>query len=435
MLTIYTPQVTNRIRYVFDLFFTEQLGIKHQVLSNIEEFRAAPEPKVCYDKQGIDDAPCFGAVFLLFEKGVQHQDISISEYDYVKVFFQVYGDDYLLPYDPFAAAFFMVSRYEEYLPFQGDRHGRFPATASLAYRKNFLHIPVVNYYVSHVKAKLLSCFPDMRFSTRHFKFKPSYDIDSAYEYRGKGFVRNMGGLARSVIAGNLGKAVERVRVLSGMQKDPFDTYDFIEGLHAKYDLHAAFFFLVGDYDEYDKSVSVNMSAFRTLIKAVADEAEVGLHPSYASNYDDDKLKKEIRRLSKVLRRDVVQSRQHFLKLKFPETYTRLLEEGIKEDYTMGYADQPGFRAGICSSFYFYNLDEENKTPLKVYPFVVMDATLNYYMNLPPQKAVEVVRPLIEEIKNLDGLLMTLWHNSSFSERDGWEGWKTVYEQLLQIIHE
>lgn len=434
MLTIYTPQTTNRIRYTFDLFFTEQLRVPFVLTDSLDAFHAAQGAKFCYDSQTIKGAMNFGAAYLLFEKGITEQKLEVTEYDYLKVFYQVHGEEYVLPFDPFAATFFLVSRYEEYLPHRTDQHGRFPARESFAYKNDFLHIPVVNYYINLVKTKLQEHFPDMKFHQRRFKYIPSYDIDSAYNYKNKGFIRNIGGVLGAMSRFDTANLKDRLQVFLGGKKDPYDSYEYLHGLHQQYGLSPLFFFLVGDYGEFDKNISINISEFKSLIKAVADEAEVGIHPSYASNEEPEKLSQEIKRLRRVLKQEVRISRQHFLMLKFPETYSNLLEHDIEEDYTMGYASLPGFRAGIASSFYHYSLEKENKTTLRVYPFVVMDATLKYYMKLRPQEAIETLRPLIEEVKNVNGLFISLWHNSSFDD-EVWKGWKPVYEKMLSIIHE
>ncbi len=435
MLSIYTPEITNRIRYIFELFFTEQLRVDHRLVSNLDEFRAIDGPKFCYDSQVLPDTMCFGAVFLLFEKGVNKQEIEVSEYDYLKVFFPVRGEEYVLPFDPFAASFYLVSRYEEYMPHKLDQHGRFPASESLAYREGFLQVPLVNYYIKLVKTKLQERFPDLKFKPRKFKYKPTYDIDSAFAYKNKGLIRNVGGLAQEVLAGEFGNASRRMQVLAGVQPDPFDTYDYLRQLHNKYKLNPAYFFLIGDYDEYDKNISSSITEFQELIKGVADYAEVGVHPSYASNHKPGKLKKEIRRLNRILKRDITISRQHFLMLRFPQTYNRLIEHDILEDYTMGYASALGFRASIASSFHFYSLEQENKTQLKVYPFPIMDATLNYYLKQTPDEAMQAISPIIDEVKQAEGLLITLWHNNSFCEENEWVGWRHVYETMLKTIHE
>jgi hypothetical protein len=433
MLAIYTPQITNRVRYIFDLFFKEQMQIPFKLTSSVDEFRAADGAKIVYDIHPQEDSLCFGSAFLLFQRGISQQDLTVSEYDYLKIFYQIEGEGFVLPFDPFAAAFYLVSRYEEYLPHANDRHDRFPPEESFAYRNGFLQVPVVNHYIRLVRLKIQEHFPELKFGPQKFKYKPTFDVDSAYNYRGKGPFRNLGGLARSVVKGNFTEAADRVKVLTGNKQDPYDTYDYLLRLHEKYNYKPVFFFLLGDYDEFDKGISINVTEFQSLIKSIADEAEVGIHPSYASNSDTTKLHREIGRLNRTLKREVHISRQHFLKLKFPDTYRNLMDQDIEEDYTIGYAALPGFRASICSSFYFYDLGRENKTLLKLYPFAFMDATLNYYMKLKPHEALEVVKPFIDEVKDVNGLLITLWHNNSFSEADEWVGWRHMYEQMVEYI--
>lgn len=435
MLTIYTPTITNRVRYILDLFFTEQLRVDHVLTDDLVEFHAADSPKFAYNKKLIPSVLCFGSAGLLFEKGVTAQNIDVTEHNYLKIFYQTPGEGLAMPFDPFAAAFYLVSRYEEYLPHRSDIHGRFPATESLAYKNDFLKVPLVNYYINAVKTRLLEEFPDMKFHPRKFKYVPTYDIDSAYAYKNKGIIRNIGGLAKAAVKVDLKLMMSRVRVMAGLEQDPYDTYDYLRGLHEKYKRKPIFFFLLGDYDAFDKNISVMIPEFRSLIKSIADEAEVGIHPSYASNTNPTKLKKEIKRLSRILRQDIKLSRQHFLMLRFPHTYNGLLENDIVEDYSMGYASQLGFRASICSSFYFYSLEQENKTPLKVYPFAMMDATLNYYLKMSPEEAIEELTPIIDEVKSLDGLFISLWHNNSLSETQEWVGWRKVFESMLSMIHE
>lgn len=434
MLVIYTPQINNRIRYVFDLFFKEQMQVSYKLTSSSDEFRVSEGYKIVYDSrpQG-EDSLCFGAVYLLFQRGITKQDLTVTEFDYLKIFYQVADEGFVLPFDPFAAAFYLVSRYEEYLPHANDRHDRFPPEESFAYRNGFLHVPVVNHYIRLVQLKIQEHYPELKFPPRKFRYKPTFDIDSAYNYRGKGPFRNLGGLVRSIIQGNFPEAADRVKVLSGRKQDPYDTYEYLLELHERNEYKPVFFFLLGNYDEYDKGISVNVTEFQSLIKSIADRAEVGIHPSYASNDDTEKLRREIGRLNRILKREIRISRQHFLKLKFPDTYRNLMDQDIEEDYTLGYAALPGFRASICSSFYFYDLSRENKTLLKLYPFAFMDATLNYYMKLKPHEALEVVKPLIDEVKDVNGLLITLWHNNSFSEEDEWEGWRHMYEQMIAYI--
>jgi hypothetical protein len=195
-----------------------------------------------------------------------------------------------------------------------------------------------------------------------------------------------------------------------------------------------YFFLLGDYAENDKNVSISSRKFQSLIKSISDYCKVGVHPSFESNEKPARLKLEQSRLEKIVKREITDSRQHFLKLVFPETYRRLIEADITDDYTMGFSGEVGFRAGICTSFYFYDLPRETPTRLKIHPFTVMDATLRYYMKVRPAEVMSYVGPLIREVKAVNGTFITIWHNESLSNQKPWEGWKDVYEEILKVAH-
>jgi hypothetical protein len=191
-----------------------------------------------------------------------------------------------------------------------------------------------------------------------------------------------------------------------------------------------FFILLGDFSQYDRNVPHQNRYMQELIKFLDDMGEAGIHPSYASHRRVEDLKKEILRLSTILHRDIAISRQHFLKFSLPETYQRLIECEITDDYSMGYAELPGFRAGIASSFNFYDLDLETETPLRVHPISIMDGTLKDYMGLQPDEAIEVIKMQLNKVKAVNGLFIAVWHNESFAENKRWKGWRTVYELML-----
>jgi hypothetical protein len=223
---------------------------------------------------------------------------------------------------------------------------------------------------------------------------------------------------------------ERTKVILNLQKDPFDTFDFQLEIQKKYHLKPIYFILYADYGHNDKNIPVQNRNFQTLIKSLADYAEVGIHPSYNSNFNSKKLKHEISRLSKVLNREITKSRQHFLKVHLPVTYRNLINLDITDDYSMGYAAYPGFRASICNSFSFYDVDLDVETKLRVHPFTVMEGTLKDYLKLSPLEAVNTMKDLIAEVKGVNGTFISLWHNESLSNAKRWEGWRDVYEEMI-----
>ena len=145
-------------------------------------------------------------------------------------------------------------------------------------------------------------------------------------------------------------------VVIGVRKDPFDIFDRLISLHRKYDIKTIFFFLLSEYTTYDTNTSVGNLKYKLLIKNVADYVKVGIHPSYYSMKDEQKMKKEKQRLEDIVNFPINKSRHHYLRVDLPETYQKLVDIEVGEDYTMGYASYYGFRAGTCTPFYFYNID-------------------------------------------------------------------------------
>lgn len=431
MLLIYSEKITNRTRYIFNLYFQELLKVDFNLTTSREEFSSFEGPKFSYAKKPLGSELFIGSANLLLERGITNNDLLFIEFENNPAFFPIFQKESAFTFDPFAAGFYLVSRYEEYLPYRKDEYGRFSASESLAYQKNFLHKPLVNCWSLAIKKKIQERFPQFSMPGTKYRFIPTIDIDSAWAFSEKGLLRTIGGYLSAFSNLQFSNMIRRTKVLSGIQHDPFDTYQLQFELQKKYKIHPIYFILFAEYGFNDKNIPVENRAFQTLIKTFADYAEVGIHPSYNSNHSIKKLKDEIERLSKVLNKEVTKSRQHFLKLQLPYTYRNLINLDITDDYTMGFAAQPGFRASICSTFNFYDLDMDAETKLRVHPFTLMDGTLRDYMNIEADQAMQYISPLIQEVKDVGGTFISLWHNESLSNEDRWIGWNRVYEEMIK----
>lgn len=430
-LLVYTTRKTPRLTYTLDLVLSDLCGIDFTLTHDEQYFRNWQGARLSYSDTALADEPFIFASRLLFEKGIEDQQINVFEWKGIPVFFGTHPK-YIMPFDPFAASFYLVSRYEEYLPHIKDEHMRFSPQQSLAYLKGFLSKPLVNIWANELRRILRIRFPDLHMRDRQYRYISTFDIDSAFAYSEKGLMRHIGAFGLALFTFQFRKIGERIRVLLGIEDDPYDTYEWQLQIREKYNLKLIYFFLVGDYGEYDKNIPVEGSRkFQSLIKSLADYADVGIHPSYESNKNPDQLRKEIRRLTKVLKREVTKSRQHYLRINFPETYRNLLEFDITEDYTMGYASEIGFRASICSPFNFYDLDLDAETKLKITPFMLMDGTMKDYMKLSPEESLERAKALVDEVKAVQGTFVTLWHNQSVNDRDEWKGWRDIYESIAE----
>lgn len=430
-LLVFVPKKTNRVQYVFRLVFKDLLKIKAKLTSDLDEFLSADTAKLVYADKPYSDDLYFKATDLLFHRGIENIDVDYIDFEGNKALFPVYDKNSALPFDVFSAIFFLVSRYEEYQPYVPDNHGRFTAHLSLSAALNLLDKPMVNIWALNIKRIILEKYPNMHFPSLVYRFRPTYDIDSAFTFSQKGLVRLVGGYLRAVKEFSWNEIVQRTRVLFSGFKDPFDTFDLQIEYQKRYNLKPVYFFLFGHYGQYDKNINTRNRIFRFLIKRIGDYAQIGIHPSYFTNENPEMLKSEIKNLSSVVNKDITQSRQHFLRLNLPVTYRNLIEEDITDDYSMGYAALPGFRAGICNSYNFYDLDIEIETKLRIHPFMVMDGTLKDYMNLTTTDAVEQIKHLISEVRKVNGTFTSLWHNESLSDEKRWKGWRKVYEELLK----
>ncbi len=430
-MLIYTPKDTKRVRYIFKLIFGELLGIDFDITTKEEEFCAFDGPKINYSKKQFGDELFFCSFGLLFEIGIEGQELKFIHHRNNVAFYPVFNKKSIFPFDPFSASFFLLTRYEEYLPYMEDKFSRFDAHESISFKKGFLQKPLVNIWAIQIGAALTERFPEIKIRKRSFKFIPTIDIDSAYEYKFKGTVRSIGGYLKAFSKLNFTEILNRIKVLTGLMNDPFDTFEYQLRIQKEYNLRPIYFILFASYAKFDKNVPVNNKNFQRLVKSLADYAEVGIHPSFDSRNNFRKLKNEVEKLSKVLNREITKSRQHFLKLDFPQTYRNLINLDITDDYTMGYASQLGFRAGICTPFYFYDLDMETETKLKIHPFQVMEGTLKDYLNLSINDSSLIIKMMIDEVKAVDGTFISIWHNESLSNSKRWIGWQVLYEDTIK----
>ena len=429
-MLLYSQHNSPRLSYIAGLTGKEIFNEPIRLTTDKNLFIAGNGPKINYSDARITEEEFFLPPHpLLFETGIREQEINCFSFQEQVVFFKSNGD---YPFDIFAAGFYLLSRYEEWLPHEPDHYGRFSYRSSLAFRENFLEVPLINYWLEQFKKSLLEKFPSLLFRIKDFKFIPSYDIDIAYSYKHKGFKRNCGGFARSFLKGEWSSLVDRWDVLFRKKKDPFDVYEWLDSLHLYCRTRAYYFFLLaGKQKGVDKNISPEKDEMKSLIAYHANGYTVGIHPSWQSGDDEQVLRKEIDCLRNISGKPVRYSRQHYIRMSMPETYRKLINAGIERDFSMGYGGANGFRASIASSFYWYDLEEEKQTELRLFPFCFMDANSFYEHQQTPGDAFSELMGYYRKIKRVNGLMITIWHNHFFGTDPLFSGWKEVYEVFLK----
>ena len=190
---------------------------------------------------------------------------------------------------------------------------------------------------------------------------------------------------------------------------------------------------MADYNVNDKPISYQNAEFRQLLQHLSDYAKMGLHASYASFDEPELVGVESDRLSSLLHRKTVRNRYHFLRFTLPEGYRNLVRQGVMHDYTMGYAELPGFRCGTCSTVPFFDLSSDMESPLMIHPFMAMDTTFHTHMRITPEKAKQQLHSLVDEVKAVEGTFSCVFHNQNLSDDFDWKGWRPVYEDLLDYV--
>lgn len=408
------------------------MGKPFQLTDRKTEFLDHPAPRINYSSEKIAaDEFWMQPHTLLFEKEIRQQNIDCFEVNNNKVFFKTEGD---LPFDIFAASFYLLSRYEEYLPHQKDKYGRYAHENSLAFKEKFLQVPLINIWLQYFKEKLKQKFPAFTIHYSPFTFLPTYDIDEAYSYRHKDWYRSAGAAIKDLLKGRLNKFRLRRQVLNNKAGDPFDSYDWIDNLHRPHQLKARYFFLVpGKTGRYDRNILPKERALQALLKHHADKYAIGIHPSWQSGDDPLLIKKEIQTIEHITKIKVTSSRQHFIRFELPGTLRQLIDAGIKEDFSMGYGSINGFRASVASPFYWYDLEKEQTTYLLLYPFCYMEANSFYEQKFTPEQALEEMRHYHNEVKKVNGTLITIWHNTFLGTDERFKGWRECYKKFFDQV--
>lgn len=427
MLLIFTHKVTNRLTYTARQVFEKILGIDISFTTKVEDFIKHSGPKITYSKQPLQNEFFIRSNDLLFEQGINDLEIKVSEWDGVPCFFSS-GEKSSIPFDIFSASFFLLSRYEEYLPHVKDSVGRFPVKESLAYQNNFLELPVVDLWAYKLLDALKERFPDIGASERSYSFTSIINVTTSHCYAMRGFVRSLGGVFIDLGSFRLKNIVKRFSVLLGFSKDPYDNFYELVEIHKKLPIRTMFFFQFAKHSAHDKNISPNNNKFRYLIKSVADYSVVSLSTSFLSSTNKSVLKEEKKQLGNLINKPINYSRLRYNRVSVPTTYRNLVETEFTDDFSMGYTHEIGFRAGTCTPFHFYDINMEVRQPLKVHPFTVHDYALMNYGN--KEEVFDKMDKVYQWVKQVNGNLVIVFSNELLGS-DHKIDWMEMYQSFLR----
>ena len=301
----------------------------------------------------------------------------------------------------------------------------------MAYKNDFIQLPVVDIWANKLLAQLKDRFPELEYKNRKYRYSSLLDVTTSHCYAFRGLVRSLAGLILDLGTFKLKRVVQRIAVWLKIRKDPYDNFTTLMEYHKEFPCRSIFFFQFADYSTYDKNVSPDNNRFRYLIKSVADYSTVSLAASYSSFSDIELLKQEKKRLSEVIHRPVQLSRMRYNRADVPITYRNLVEAEFSDDYTMGYTHVIGFKAGTCTTFNFYDIHMEIQQPIKIHPFAVHDYALTNIKS--KEEALSKIDAIYRKTQEANGEFTTVFSNELLGGTHKVD-WLDLYRTILSRYH-
>ena len=336
--------------------------------------------------------------------------------------------------DIFASAFFMLTRWEEYVNRARDNHNRFSAKESLAYKNNFLDRPIVNEYIEYLWNILTYLGIKQKRVKREYKFIMTHDVDEVLRYFS--FNRFIRELARDFVKNRkfiepFKKFYEYLLIQLKLKRDPFDTFDYLLKKESEYRVESYYFFMgEGSNLTYDDNYDINSKFVKNLAKKILSyNNTIGIHPSYNTYNNPAQFAKEKQKIEDAFGIKIECGRQHYLRFNVPTTWQIWEDNRMKWDSTLSYADKEGFRCGVCYEYSIFNFLTRKKLNLKEKPLIAMEASFTIYQSyLNLDEIIKNIKMLIDLVKKYNGEFVFLWHNAT----SGKDWYKDFYESVLAI---
>ena len=427
MLLVYTHKITPRLRYTFKHFFESVLGIKVDFTTKLEVFIAQNGPKMSYANAPLGNEFFVNSNALLFEQGAHDIEITVSQWEGLPAFFDC-SKESMLPFDVFAATFFLISRYEEYLTHVKDDSDRFMSDQCLAVQNDFLELPVIDLWAKKTLDLLLQKFPELEQSKKStVHCIPLVEVASAYKYKHKSFLRNTAQFVISLSNFEIWSIVEQTMVLLGLWKDPWNNFNDFFSLFKNTRVKPRFFFLFSKITFYDQGISIFNDTFHYLIKSVADYHKVSLLVSTEARQKVKVFKSELERFESIIHRNTKFLRFNRGVTKVFDTYRNVLGMEQAEDFSLGYHDKIGYRASTAVPFRFYDLGKEIETALVLYAVVATEEALR---TLDVNAAFKKLEDLKKQIPTSTGVHVFSVTNAIFSPHNKNTLWKEAYTNYI-----
>ncbi len=446
MLKIYIPDNNQEERkYIIDVLLNEFLGLKYKTeISDSKDYEIElPNKATLIIKDYFFSNFRENKSYLNKENIPFEISLSKNEFTSESNIPVIYGiddlkinrDKIICSIDIFASSFFMLTRWEEYVNNKRDGHNRFSGEQSLAFRKGFLNRLIVNEYVEMLKNMLSFLGYNTKLKHSLPQLFLTHDIDEIIYWKSlKQFIKIAGSdlIKRKNAKIAFHRLLSYLRTLLSLKKDPYDTFDQLMDYSESVGVKSRFYFMSGGTsDVFDNKYNITEAS--NIIKNIKNRGHIiGLHGSYNSYNNNDQFKKEKAELEKLVKVEVQEGRQHYLRFEVPVTWQIQNDAGIKTDSTCSYADKVGFRCGTGNEYSVFNILTREKLKLKERPLTVMESSfVNYCRQLDIKEMEQSIKDLIVETKKYNTNFVFLWHNSSFNVVE-WLDYESIYKECIDF---
>lgn len=332
------------------------------------------------------------------------------------------GEKVIIHADLVASAFFLMTRYEEIIDAENlDVHMRFKGEGSFQDCTGTLERPLIDEWGNSLVRLAEKSGIALNPVSRKSKIYLTHDVDTPWPkfsmYR---MIRSM---AHYWIKERQPTLWPLLNYL-GFDINHLDTFDRM----MKWDdsLKKALpgrvediYFVIGNGEKLPMTGNyIDDEQLPGFIKRLSSASRIGVHVSYEAGQANDsvRFREEIKNLEDKLGTEVTDSRNHYLLNRGCEGMRMLIENGIKEDFTMGYADRTGFRLGTSRPVKWIDPEKMKLTELVLHPLNIMECTCYSYMGYNQDEMLELIKKNIDTAFKNHGDFTLLFHNNAFASK-------------------
>lgn len=414
---------------MFRQLFVRILEIPISFTSSLDAFVAFSGPKFSYAPHPLGQEFHVYASGFLTEQGISYKELKKGEWRGLQVLF-AHNNSSRIPFDIFAASFYCLSRYEEYLPHLKDEDNRYPAVASWLTSADCLETPLVDAWAAAFLKELQREFPDLTLSEKEIDspIRPFFTITSPFKYLYKPSLTKLGQWLQSVWHLNLWDALEQCLVELRLLRDPFDTYDQMIPVLSQGKVKPAFYFLFAQKPYEGIATAIYNTKLQALIKGVSDDFPVSVLLSHHAQQGAEELAYELNNVKQLIHRPILRVRFHRGIGTLAEGYAKLLEQEVHHDLSMGYEEEIGYRASTAVPFYYYDLENEYQTPLLLHPIVATEKGLRI---LTSKGAFDKLEKLLESHPTPTGKQRVAFSNTIWQDEESNQSWRQRFLNYLE----